>query len=93
MSKQGNPPVEEFEAGTIRASIWRNELAQNGRTVIRYSIKIEKQYRQKQTGEWASTDQYFPEDLPKLQLVATKAFEYVSLKSSSQASKQPAVER
>ena len=93
MSKQGNPPVEEFEAGTIRASIWRNELEQDGHAVVRYSIKIEKRYRQKQTGEWTSTDQYFPDDLPKLQLVAAKAFEYVSLKSSSQASERSSVER
>lgn len=82
MAKQGNPPVEEFEAGTIRAAIWRNELEQDGRPVVRHSIKIEKRYRARQTNEWTSTDQYFPDDLPKLQLVVAKAFEYVSLKRS-----------
>ena len=93
MAKQGNRPVEEFQAGTIQASIWRNDFKQDGRAVVRYSIKVEKRYRHRQTDEWTSTDQYFPDDLPKLQLVVAKAFEYISLKSSPHASERPTIER
>ena len=91
--QQGNQPVKEFRAGGIRAAVWRNEVQQEERTVVRFSTKIEKRYRKKQTDEWQSTDQYFPEDLPKLALVATKAFEYVSLKESEGAPDLPSVAR
>ena len=80
--QQGNQPVKEFRAGSIRAAIWRNEVQHDKGTAVRFSTKIEKRYRKKQTDEWQSTGQYFPEDLPKLAMVATKAFEYVSLKES-----------
>ena len=93
MTKQASPPVKEFQVGTIQASIWRNELKQDGGAVVRYSVKIEKRYRRRQTDEWTSTDQYFPDDLPRLQLVVAKAFEYVSLKSSSQAPQRRTTER
>ena len=87
--QQGNQPVKEYRAGGIRAAIWKNEVQQDNRTVVRFSTKIEKRFRNKQTDEWQSTDQYFPEDLPKLQLVAAKAFEYVSLKTSEDNTEEP----
>ena len=82
-------PVKEFRAGGIRAAIWKHEVQQDERLIVRFSTKIEKRYRKKQTDEWQSTDQYFPEDLPKLALVATKAFEFVSLKESEDNSDAP----
>jgi hypothetical protein len=85
MAQQGNPPVQEFRAGAVRAAIWKNEVQQDGRTTVRFSTKIEKRYRDKQSNEWRSTDQYFPEDLPKLALVATKAFEYTTLREEEGA--------
>ncbi len=92
MAQQANAaPIKEFRAGGIRAAIWRNEVLQDNKTVVRFSTKIEKRYRNKQTDEWQSTDQYFPEDLPKLALVATKAFEFVSLKESETNSDLPTV--
>ncbi len=91
MTQQGNSPVKEFRAGGVRAAIWRNEVQQDERVVVRFSTKIEKRYREKQTDEGQSTDQYFPEDLPKLALVATKAFEYVSLKESEDDAELPTV--
>ena len=94
MTQQANAaPIKEFRAGGIRAAIWRNEVQQDEKTVVRFSTKIEKRYRKKQTDEWQSTDQYFPEDLPKLALVATKAFEYVSLKESEDDAELPTAAR
>lgn len=93
MNEHGNAPIEDFSAGTVRAAVWRREAERNGRTVILYSIKVEKQYRDKQTGEWKSTTQFFPEDLPKLMLVAFEAFRYVSLKKSEEGGDLPTVAR
>ncbi len=85
MSQQRNSkPIKDFRAGTISAAVFRNEVQQEGNTTIRYSVKIQKQFR-KDDGQWQNTDYYFPDDLPKLQLVADKAFEFVSLKESKDA--------
>lgn len=93
MPQTGNQPVKEFKAGRIRAAIWKNEVEQNGQTVSRFSVKIESRYRDKKTGEWKSTNQYFPEDLPKVTLVSAKAFEYTSLRESEDDPELPTVAR
>jgi len=85
MSQQNNSkPVKSFKAGTIQASIWRKETQKDGQTVVRYSIRPQKQF-QNDEGQWQNTDYYFPEELPKLQLVIAKAFEFICLKESKDA--------
>ena len=69
----------EFRAGLISASVWRNEMQQDGQTVVRYSIRPQKRYR-KDDGSYESSEYYFPEDLPKLILVIQKAYEFTTLK-------------
>ena len=82
MTQQANtPPIKEFRAGTISASIWRNEVERNGAMVVRHSIRIQKRFRQ-DDGNWRNTDRFFPEELEKLRLVAAKAFEFTSLTES-----------
>jgi len=82
MTQQNNQPAKEFRAGAISASVWRNEESQqDGSVRVRHSVKIQKRYRDKD-GTWQDSDYFFPEDLPKLELVARKAFEFISLKES-----------
>ena len=79
-----NHPDKEFRAGTIKAAIWRNEVEQDGRTVVQYSVRIQKRFHDQKSGEWKTTEYFFPTDLPKLSLVVSKAFEYVSLKENEE---------
>lgn len=79
---QPQPPVKEFKAGTISASIWRKAVEQNGRKVVQHSIRIQKRYRDKE-GNWKDTDYFFANDLPRLVLVAQKAFEHAALTESA----------
>jgi len=88
-----NAPEKEFASGRIRAAIWRNEELRDGRKVVRFSIKIQKQYLEEKTGEWRDTTYYFPEELAKLELVVRKAFEYVSLRESDDDTDLPVVAR
>ena len=59
--------------------------------MIRYSVKVQKSYRDKD--KWKTTDNFYPTDLPKLLLVAQKAFEFVSLRESEEGSDLPTVAR
>jgi len=82
MSEQDNSkPIKDFRAGNIKASVWRNEVDKDGHTVVRHSVRIQKQYRNKD-GDYESTEYYFRDDLPRLILVAQKAFEFISLKET-----------
>lgn len=84
MNQQARQPVKEFRAGTIKAAVWKNETEQNGTTVVKHSVRIQKRFRNDQ-GEWQDSNSYFPQDLPKLQLVIAKAFEFISLKESEES--------
>ena len=88
MTQQGNQPIKTFRIKGISASIWRNDVEKEGVTVVRHSVRIQKRFRQ-DDGEWKNTDYFFPEDLPRLQLVTAKAFEYISLKGSEDSSDLP----
>lgn len=81
MTKQNNKPVKSFKAANIEASVWRQEVERNGQIVMRHSVRIQKQYRNKD-GDYEKTDYYFRDDLPKLILVAQKAFDFIALKES-----------
>lgn len=72
-------------AGGIRAAIWKEDRKDGGRDVIRFSVKIEKRYFDEATKEWHSTDYFFANDLPRLRLVAERAFEYIVLNESQDA--------
>lgn len=83
MAEQKNKPVKSYKAGSVEASVWRQEVEKNGHTILRHSVCIQKQFKNKE-GKWQNSNYFFPEDLPKLELVTKKAFECVSLKESEE---------
>ena len=81
---QTNTPDQVFRAGTVSAAIWKKETTQDGRNVVQFSVRVQKRYKDADTGEWKNTDYFFPEDLPRLELVAREAYRYVALKENDQ---------
>ena len=79
-----NTPDQVFRAGTVSAAIWKKETTQDGRNVVQFSVRVQKRYKDADTGEWKNTDYFFPEDLPRLELVAREAYRYVALKENDQ---------
>ena len=92
MTQQNTPPIKSFSAaipsGRVQASIWENISQEGDRKVTRYSISLRKRYCDDK-GVWKNTDYFFANDLPRLQLVAQKAFEFVALKESTEEDKIP----
>jgi hypothetical protein len=73
---QGDKPVKEFRAGSVRASIWQDEVAgKDDEPFSVFSVRIEKRYKDA-TGNWQSTTRFKRGDL---ELVAFKAREFISL--------------
>jgi hypothetical protein len=76
---QGDKPVKEFRAGSVRASIWEDEVVgRDDEPFSAFSVKIEKRYKDA-TGNWQSTTRFKRSDLADLELVVFKAREYISL--------------
>ena len=85
MSEQvKDKPIKDFKSGNIQASIWRNEVDKDGQTVIRHSVRIQKRFRN-DDGDYQETNYYFRNDIPRLILVAQKAFEFIALSESKDA--------
>ena len=79
-------PVKVFKAGGIKAAIWENTVDRNGQQVVLHSVQIDRTYKD---GEEFKHTNHFPErDLPKVQLVAAKAFEFLSLKGNDDGGDQ-----
>jgi hypothetical protein len=76
------PPEVAFKSAGVSAAVWRKEVEQDGRTVVQFHVRVEKRYKDRD-GKWQSSDYFFPDELPRLELVARKAFEYVALKHGS----------
>ena len=74
-------PVRTIRCANITASVWKTKRKKNGQTVARHSVRIQKRFR-REGGDYENTDYYFPEDLPKLALVAEEAFRFITLRES-----------
>ena len=72
-------PEKTFNQGSCRAAVFANEIKQNGKTAIVRNVAIQKRYKDKD-GNWQNTNSFGVNDLPKLVLIATKAFDYLTLK-------------
>jgi hypothetical protein len=80
MEKQ--KPDKKFKAGAVTATVWKNDLKDrqgNGFSV--YTVSFERTYKDRD-GQWKSTSSLRINDIPKLQLVAGEAYEYLVRKGS-----------
>ena len=80
---QGNKPEKKIRAGGITATVWQN-TGQNksGEPVTYRTISLERNYKDK-NDEWKSTNSFRINDLPKVALVAQKAYEYIVLSNEN----------
>lgn len=69
-------PETVFKVGAVRASIFRNIIQKNGKSIPLPKVVIEVRYKDK-TGQWNGTNSLSLNDLPKAILALQKAFEYL----------------
>lgn len=76
---RSNGPEKKFAAGGVSAAIWTN-LTKDSKEYT--TISFQRTYLDAK-GEWQHTDSMRVQDIPKLMLVAQKAYEYIVLKSDT----------
>lgn len=72
-------PEKVFQAGQIKASVWKNDRKE-GQDYDTFSVKVTKSYTLDEGKTWNETSNYNLNDLPKVELVTKKAYEYLALK-------------
>jgi len=80
-----NKPEKKFRAGLVTATIWKNEgkNKQGDPTTFR-TVAIERSYTDK-NNEWKTTSSFSVQDLPKVTLVASRAYEYIVMRKAPDA--------
>ena len=75
MEDNNKGPETKFTArtrgGVIIATVWRNEHEERPF----FNVQLERRY--KKDDEWKSTTSFGVDDLPRIQLLTLKAFEYI----------------
>lgn len=85
-----NKPEEKFRAGGITATIWKNNgKDKEGNPTTFKTIAIERNYTDKE-GKWQATSSFRIIDLPKVALVANKAYEHLVMKKSQESAEEEA---
>ena len=69
-------PETVFKVGAVRASIFRNVIKKNGKSISLPKVVIEVRYKDKD-GQWKGTNSLSLNDLPKAILALQKAYEYL----------------
>ena len=74
-----NKPEKKFRAGTVTATIWKNQTKE-GKAYS--SVSFEKGYKDAE-GTWKSTNKLSVSDLPRAMVVIGKAYEHLALKDEA----------
>ncbi|MEK6967484.1 MAG: hypothetical protein AABX51_02530 [Nanoarchaeota archaeon] len=65
-------PEKKFRAGAISATVWKND----GQKGAYKTVQLTRSFKDK-GDQWKTTSTFRVADLPKVSLVASKAFEYL----------------
>ena len=75
-------PEKRFKAGSCEAAVFENEIKRNGDTVRVKKVAIQKRYKA-QDDTWKSTYSLDVNDIPKMMLALSKAYEYLVVREDS----------
>ena len=88
----GNKPIKKFSAGAISVAVWKNTMKSGkGQEFDVESISIQRRYKDTD-GDWKNTTSFRVNDVAKLQLLLSKAYEYLVTKQKDEETTEEAVD-
>ena len=76
---KGGLPEINFRAGVISATVWQNQGKNRDGEATEYkTVSVQRGYKTK-NGEWQNTTSLRINDLPRVNVVLQKAYEYLIL--------------
>ncbi len=79
MNEQRDKPNHVIRCGTVEVAIWSRP---NGR-FVEHSIRVQKRFRDEVSGVFKTTSFFRVDEMPKLQLAAAKAYEFITLRETT----------
>ena len=76
-----NKPVKTFRSGGLSVTVWENPVEVKGIKSVMKSFQIQKRY--KKDGDWETSKSYNVNDLPRIQVLINKAYEYATIKDDT----------
>jgi hypothetical protein len=73
-------PVKKFKLRRVEAAVWAKEEDDG---YVRYSISVQKSYRDKETGEWQTTRNFFPEEAALASILIDEAVGWIAAANES----------
>jgi hypothetical protein len=74
-------PVQTYRLHGISASIFANNVKSNGEDTVFYKVSIQRTYRDGE--EFRTTNSFGRDDLPSVEFLAQRAWEYIQQAESS----------
>ena len=75
-------PIKIFTCGVVKAAIWAGSEVVNNAIVEVHSIKIDKSYKHRDSGERKYTNTFNAEDLPKVAVLAMEIYKFIRVETS-----------
>ena len=76
-------PEKVFKQGCCSASVFVNTIDKDGRQINVRSVSLQRSYKDRD-GKWQTTSSYGVNELPKLIMAATKAYDYLTAVEGSE---------
>ncbi len=74
--QKANPPIKEFRAGAIKATVWKNTTKEGNGTYN--TISVERLYKDAED-KWQTTHTIRVNDIPRAALVLNKVYEWLTM--------------
>jgi hypothetical protein len=74
---------KRFVCGGVSASVWEQERESDGDVFLAESVTFSRRYKN-QSGGWSSTKSFRKNDLPRLQVVSQRAYEFLNERDGEQ---------
>jgi hypothetical protein len=83
-TKVTDKPIKTIRAGRISAAIWANDKEIDGEMREFRNVSLTKNYKDKDSDEWKTTNSLNLNELPKAVTVLQKAYEFLILKDDAE---------
>ena len=74
MAQNSSKPVKTFRLRGISVSVFANQAKSEGRDIVFHKVSVQRTY--KDGDDWKTTQSFGRDDLPVVQLVLKRAFEF-----------------
>ena len=74
-----NKPEMKFRAGSVVATVWKNDVQRGKEKVALKSVQLQRLYKDG-NDEWQSSGSFRPQDLPVLASLVQRVYEELAVK-------------